>query len=160
MKAIAIEASKADIIAKDFPVLMYLGNSVNNTPELLILTTDMQNDAPSKLKMIETVVESGKLILLKILRRKTLAIITDRNMIIISEKANCSGRKIPFLATSIIPPEKVKPNRIPQAAAPNMNQVGIDFEAKTVFRELSASILTLTIRSETDKRMRTITSNR
>ncbi len=91
MKATAIEARIADIIARDFPVLRYLDKSVIEAPDLLILTIDKQNEAPNKLKIIETVVEGGRLILLKILRRKITAIITDRNIFKISENENCSG---------------------------------------------------------------------
>jgi hypothetical protein len=92
----------------------------------------MTIDAPSRPKIIETVVEMGKLMLLKMFRRNTLVIITAKNMTVISEKEYRSGRKIPFLANSIILPEKVTPNNIPIPAAPNIDQVGINFDFNKV----------------------------
>jgi len=69
-------------------------------------------------------------------------------MIIISEKTNISGLKIPFLATSIIPLEKVAPNKIPMLATVIMTQKGADFEPIAETKKFTASLLTPTIKSE------------
>lgn len=88
MKAIAIDANIPNIMANALSVLMYWDKSSIIIPAFLILIIEKATEAPSKLKIIETVVETGNPKVLKIFRSKTFERITARNMIMISEKTN------------------------------------------------------------------------
>jgi len=55
---------------------------------------------------------------------------------------------MPFLATSIIPLEKVVPTRIPKAAIAIMTLKGAALEPIAEFRKFTASLLTPTTRSD------------
>ena len=79
-------------------------------------------------------------------------IITAIKMIMISEKKNMSGLKIPFLATSIIPLENTAPTAIPRLAT-----IIIDLKLSTLdpiaeFKKFTASLLTPTTKSAIARR--------
>ena len=83
---------------------------------------------------------------------KISVIITAMKIIIISEKKNISGLKIPFLATSIIPLENTAPTAIPRLAT-----IIIDLKLKTLdpiaeFKKFTASLLTPTTKSAIARR--------
>ena len=78
-------------------------------------------------------------------------------MIMISEKKNMSGLKIPFLATSIIPLEKTAPTATPKLANIIIFLTDIALDPNAEFKKLTASLLTPTTKSPMAKRPRAIT---
>jgi hypothetical protein len=86
-----------------------------------------------------------------------LVTITARNMNMISEKKNIWGWKIPFLATSIIPLEKVAPNKTPTAATIIIILKGAAFDPIAEFKKFTASLLTPTIKLEMVSKNKTAT---
>ncbi len=81
-----------------------------------ILTSVRAKVPPSSSKTIETVVEVGSLSVLKTSRMMTSVTMTARKMQSSSWKKNCSGRKMPWRAISIMPFDMRAPQRIPVAA--------------------------------------------
>ena len=73
-------------------------------------------------------------------------------MIMISEKKNISGLKIPFLATSIIPLEKTAPTATPKLARIIMFLTEIAFDPRAEFKKFTASLLTPTTKSPIARR--------
>jgi hypothetical protein len=105
---------------------------------------------------MDTVVDVGSPNVLKVSRIMTLAIITARNMSISSGIKNNLGWKMPFLATSIIPLEKVTPTSIPRLATAIIMWRGATLEPIDDWRKLTASLLTPTIRLRIVRRERMI----
>ena len=103
--------------------------------------------APNNSNTIETVVEVGSPYELKTSRSNISVIMTARNIIMISEKINISGLKIPFLATSIIPLEDIAPKATPKLAIIINVLKETTLEPIAEFRKLTASLLTPTIKS-------------
>ena len=111
------------------------------------LIIDIASAAPNSSKTIETVVEVGIPIVLKKSSNRISVIITARKTNMISSKKNSSGLKIPFLATSIIPLEKIDPAAIPIEATIIIVLNEIAFDPTAEFKKFTASLLTPTIRS-------------
>jgi hypothetical protein len=114
--------------------------------------------APNNSNTILTVVEVGSPKVLKISSNIISANITARKMIITSWKLNIWGLKIPFLATSIMPPANKAPIRMPKLA-----MIIIFFREATLdpiaeFRKLTASLLTPTTKSAKARTINKITN--
>ena len=77
-------------------------------------------------------------------------------MIMISEKKNISGLKIPFLATSIIPLEKTDPTATPKLASIIMFLTEIALDPNAEFKKFTASLLTPTTKSPIARRPKAI----
>ena len=69
-------------------------------------------------------------------------------MIITSEKLNICGWKIPDLATSIMPDEKVAPNKTPKVATHIVVRKLAMRDPMAEFKKFTASLLTPTNRSK------------
>ena len=82
---------------------------------------------------------------------------TARKMYISSWKLNCSGRKIPCLAMSIMPLLRIAPQKTPIAATMMMVRNRAALEPIAELRKLTASLLTPTHRSEIARMNRKIT---
>ena len=121
--------------------------------------------APKSSKIIDTVVEVGKHAELKRFNRRTSEIITEAKISIISSKEKSSGKSMPFLATSIIPEEKVAPKNTPMEATAIIRYSGAILVPTAEFKKLAASLLTPTKRSKVAKsssittKIKTIISN-
>ena len=111
------------------------------------MINDTATAAPKSSKTIDTVVDVGIPRVLKKSRSKMSVIITAMKMIMISEKKNMSGLKIPFLATSIIPLEKTAPTATPKLASIIIFLTESAFDPRAEFKKLTASLLTPTTKS-------------
>ena len=111
------------------------------------MINDTATAAPKSSKTIDTVVDVGIPRVLKKSRSKISVIITAMKMIMISEKKNMSGLKIPFLATSIIPLEKTAPTATPKLASIIIFLTESAFDPSAEFKKLTASLLTPTTKS-------------
>jgi hypothetical protein len=160
VKAMITERRIAVIISSAEEVFIYWLISAKVDPAAVILMMEIATAAPSNSKTIDTVVEVGRAKVLKKSSRMISVIMTARNMIMISLKKNWSGWNIPFLATSIIPLEKVAPNTMPTAAIIMIITKGATLEPMAEFRKLTASLLTPTTRSDTANTMRIMTISR
>jgi hypothetical protein len=140
------------MIAIALEVLMYWPIKSKDSFEARSLKMDKPKVAPNNSKTMETVVEVGKPKELKISNKITSVIMTARKMVSNSGMVKNFGIKIPFLATSIIPEEKVTPARIPQLATRRIINLGATLEPKEEFKKLAASLLTPTIKSKMEKR--------
>ncbi len=107
----------------------------------------MATDAPNNSKTIETVVDVGIPTVLKKSNSRISVIITAMKIIMISLNMNSWGLKIPDLATSIIPLEKMAPSPTPILATIIMVLKGMAFEPIAEFRKFTASLLTPTTKS-------------
>ena len=114
--------------------------------------------APNNSNTILTVVEVGSPKVLKMSSRMMSANITARKMIITSWKLNIWGLKIPFLATSIIPPAKRAPIKIPKLAIIIMFLREATCDPMAEFRKLTASLLTPTTKSAKARTINKITN--
>ena len=121
--------------------------SPNSFPKLDILINETATAAPNNSKTMETVVDVGRPRVLKKSNNSMSVIITAIKIIMISEKNNISGLKIPFLATSIIPLEKTEPTNTPRLASIIIFLTEIAFEPRAEVNILTASLLTPTTRS-------------
>ena len=101
---------------------------------------------------MDTVVEVGIPRVLKKSSKSMSVIITAIKMIMISEKKNMSGLKIPFLATSIIPLEKTDPTATPKLARIIIFLTEIAFDPRAEFKKFTASLLTPTTKSPIARR--------
>ena len=149
MNAIITDIRIPAIMANAFSEFIYFERSKKEPPCLEILIHETATADPRSSKTMETVVEVGRPKVLNKSSKTTSVIITAIQIIMISEKTNMSGWKIPFLATSIIPEEKVEPTRIPNPATRKTSHLGVVPEPMAEFRKLTASLLTPTIKSET-----------
>jgi hypothetical protein len=150
----------AVIISSAEEVLIYWLRSATFEPDAEILIMETATAAPSSSKTMDTVVEVGSAKVLKKSSRMISVIMTARNMIMISPKKNWSGWNIPFLATSIIPLEKVAPKTMPTVAISMIMIKGAALEPMAELRKFTASLLTPTTRSETANTIRMITISR
>ncbi|OFZ55703.1 MAG: hypothetical protein A2328_01455 [Bdellovibrionales bacterium RIFOXYB2_FULL_36_6] len=82
---------------------------------------------------------------------------TDKKIIINSGMVKKDGWKIPFLATSIIPAEKVTPNKRPRLATIKITLYGAALEPMEEFKKLTASLVTPTVMSKIANKIKTIT---
>ena len=103
--------------------------------------------APNNSNTILTVVEVGSPKVLKMSSSMISANITAKKIIITSWKLNIWGLKIPFLATSIIPPANRAPIKIPKLAIIIMFLREATCDPIAEFKKLTASLLTPTTRS-------------
>ena len=75
----------------------------------------------------------------------------------ISKKEKYCGLKIPFRATSIIPPENNAPNKTPTAATASITLNFATFAPTAEFKKFTASFETPTVKSITaNKKSKTI----
>ncbi len=85
---------------------------------------------------------------------------TAIKIIISSLNINSSGLKMPFLATSIIPLEKMAPMAIPKLATIMMVLKETALDPMAEFKKFTASLLTPTTKSATAKMARAIIINK
>jgi len=116
----------------------------------------MATAAPNNPKTKETVVDVGIPTELKKSSNKMSVIMTAMKMIMISLNMNSPGLKIPFLATSIIPLEKMAPTATPILATIIIVLKEIAFDPIAEFKKLTASLLTPTTKSAIAKIARAI----
>ena len=116
--------------------------------------------APRSSNTIETVVEVGIPRELNTSSRMMSVTITARHIYIIDWKLNCSGRKMPCLAMSIMPLLMTAPKNTPMAAIMMMVRNFATLEPMAELRKLTASLLTPTQRSDTASTNRKITNPR
>ena len=136
--------------------LIYSTSILASPPIAKILINETATAAPKSSNTIETVVDVGIPRVLKKSSNNMSVIITAIKMIMISEKKNILGLKIPFLATSIIPLEKTAPTATPKLARIIIFLTEIAFDPSAEFRKLTASLLTPTTKSPTARRPRAI----
>ena len=146
-KATKTESKIPPIICVALVTLIYSASILASPPVAKILINETATAAPNSSNTIETVVDVGIPRVLKKSSNNMSVIITAINMIIISEKKNISGLKIPFLATSIIPLEKTAPTATPKLAKIIIFLTEIAFDPKAEFKKFTASLLTPTTKS-------------